>query len=377
MVSFVLKQLRYDKANTAITLLALSAAISVILVLQSFEKGQYIQLEQATLNRNADLIAVQANVTNFMATRSVIPQYVREQIEDIQGVESTHPITTLPIIYKQSKKQTPVYLIVYDTDGGPSMVIDGKVESRGRTIVIDETLAKLYQLKVSDQFVVSNFAFTVSGITNEAAFMTPFAFINYDGLIDFFLESEVASDLSSFPLLSFLLIKVKKQESYLQVQESIEQSIPPVDVYSPKVLASNDVKLGEGFYKPILGLLTTVGFILGSLLISLLMFSAVTRHQRDFAVMLALGFKTHSLLIFTISLSCVLLGVSFLGGLIIANFISVLIEAVRPIYYFAVFHPLVLLKVGGMVALFALFGALAPYLKLRKCDPVTALHNAT
>ncbi len=377
MLKLVIKQLLHDKANTFITVLALSASIAVIVVLQGFEQGQYEQLKLASINRGSDLIAVQAKVNNFMATRSVIPQLAREQIEAVPGVKAAHPLTTLPVIYQYKGMQTPIYLIVFDTAGGPSNFLEGEVHNRGRGIVIDQSLAKKYDLKIGDEFIIANFAFSISGITSEAAFMTPFAFINYDGLIDFFLDSDIASDLSTFPLVSFLLIEADPKASLEKIQRTIEAKVPSIDLFTLTELAKNDVKLGQGFYKPILGLLVSVGFLLGSLLISLLMFSAAHRQQRDFAVMLALGFKPRHLFIFTLFLSSLLLLSSFVIGLFLAGFIGSLIESARPVYYFAVFHPQVLIKAGAIAGLFALLGAAAPYGLIRNSDPITALHRAS
>lgn len=377
MLRLVIQQLRFDKTNSAITILALSFAIAVILIFQGFEQGQYEQLKLATINRGSDLIVVQSKVNNFMATRSVIPQSARESIEAVSGVTDVHPLTTLPVVYRKNGLQTPIYLIVFDTKGGPSNLVSGTVENRGNSIVIDETLAKKYKLTVSDTMLLSDYSFRISGITKEAAFMTPFAFINYDGLIDFFMESEVASDLSSFPLLSFLLIDTSKEKDIQKIQHDIEKSVRSVDVFLPDSLAQNDVSLGKGFYKPILGLLTAVGFTLGSLLICILMFSAVQRNQREFSIMLALGFETRSLIHYTLMLSGVLISVSFIFGIGLSQLIAYQIEETRPVYYFAILHPYVLLKATAMVLFFALIGAVFPYISMRKYDPVTALRNAT
>ena len=93
--------------------------------------------------------------------------------------------------------------------------------------------------------------------------------------------------------------------------------------------------------------------------------------------MLALGFKAHHLFGFTLCLSSVLLLLSAVLGLLLADFIGHLIESARPVYYFAVFHPQVLTKAGIIVGLFALLGAVAPYGLIRKSDPITALHRAS
>ena len=105
MLKLAFKLLGYDKQKTLFTVLALAAVISVILILEGFEQGQYTQLEQVVLNRNADLIAAQSGVENFIATRSVIPQLSRIDVEAVEGVKQAHPITALPIIYKKDKKK--------------------------------------------------------------------------------------------------------------------------------------------------------------------------------------------------------------------------------------------------------------------------------
>lgn len=376
MIKLVVKQLLLDPANTLITVLALAAAIAVIVILQGFEQGQYEQLQRASLNRGSDLIAVQSKVTNFVATRSVIPQLVREKIESTKGVSAVHPLTTLPVIYKKNGLQTPVFIIVFDSAGKPPMLTQGSAKERGQYIVIDKALAKKYELNLGDDFLISGFNFKISGITQEAAFMMPFAFINYDGLIDLFMESEIAPDLSTFPLLSFMLIDVENADSLFRIQQALEETIPDIDVFTPGALAANDVKLGKAFYKPILGLLISVGFVLGLLLISLLMFTAIHRNQRDFAIMLALGFNTQSLMKYTLFLSCMLLFIAFFVSLAVAGGIAFLIESARPVYYFAVYQPQVLLEVGVMVLVFALTGAALPYFSLRRCDPVIALRRA-
>jgi len=143
----------------------------------------------------------------------------------------------LPVIYKQDGKLTPVYVLVYDTLGGPVSLLDGPGIQQGRDIVIDQTLSLKY------------------GLDDEAAFFMPFAFISYDGMIDLFLESEIAPDLSTFPLLSFLLVELSPQADRPGVQRRIEQRVPEVDVFTPTELAAHDVAMARTFYRPIMGLL--------------------------------------------------------------------------------------------------------------------------
>lgn len=376
MLRFVIKQLLATKTVSLLTILSLSTAIAVIIVLFSFEQGQYVQLKQASINRGSDLIAVQANIRNFIATRSFLPQMVREKIESVPGVLASHPVTTLSVILKLSGKQTPVYVLVYDTAGGPAKLVEGNVEKSGNGIVIDQSLAKKYSLHINDELKILNYRFVITGITQEAAFLTPFAFINYDGLIDMFMSSDVLSDISKFPLLSYILIDVSDQAALEQVRGRLEEQIPSIDVYRPNELADNDEELGKTFYKPVLGMLIVVGFVLGLVLISLLMHSEVTRHSRTFSVMLALGFTASSLLQYTLYLSLLILIFALVFGLAIAIIVTDIIQIQRPVYYFEIFDPYLLAGVASMVLVFVILGALVPYIAIRKCNPVIALQRS-
>lgn len=376
MLKLVYRQSILDKANTFITVLSLAAAISVIVILKGFEQGQYLQLKNVVINRGSELIAVQKDVENFIATRSVIPQLVREKVEAIPGVKAAHPLTTLPLIYNDQGLLTPVYLIVFDSAGGPVQLLDGTFSAEGHGIVIDKSLAKKYHLKIGDEFVVSDFEFVVTGVTSEAAFMMPFAFINYDGMLDLFLESDIAPDLSTFPLMSFLLIDVKDKDSIEKVRHLLEQDISEIDVFTIEELAVSDQSLGRGFFKPIIGLLVSVGFLLALVVISLLMYANMTRNQRNFSVLRALGFSKRNLMAYTFYYVGILLLLAFPLSLFLAFLLSTFIEYLAPVYLFAVFDFSVLLSVSGFVLLFAAIGVLIPYYILQQADPVIALQRA-
>ena len=372
MIKLAVKQLFLDKLKTALTIFALAALIAVIFILEGFEQGQYYQLKQLVLNRNADLIATQTGVKNFIATRSVIPQLARAEIEAVPGVVAAHPITAIPIIYNKDNIRTPIYVIVFDTLGGPSNLLAGRVEQLGDNIVIDQALAKKYQLKVGDPLIVSDFEFAITGITREAAFMMPFAFINYDGMIDLFLESDIAPDLSTFPLLSYMLIEVAAGYQTQRVAEVIEDTVIDVDVYPIETIANNDVNLGQTFFRPIMGVLVSVGYIIGLLVISLIMYSEINTSRKSYAVLKALGFSFSQLVSLVFFFSSILLMAAIPIALILALIIAFTIETSAPVYLIKIFEPSVITQTLLACLSFSLIGGLVPLMAIKRCDPMIA-----
>lgn len=369
------RQLQLDPLRSLLTAIALGSVIAVILILEGFEQGQYYQLERLVLNRKSDLIAAQAGVRNFIAVRSSIPQLSRAEVESVNGVINAHPITAIPVIYEENNIRTPVYVLVYDTRGGPSSIIHGNDIKDGRDIVIDHYLAEKYHINLGDKFIISDFEFNVAGFTKETAFMMPFAFISYDGMIDLYLESEIAPDLSTFPLLSYMLIELDPSADQEKVASRIESMVPSVDVFTPEEMAARDVHMGRTFFAPIMGLLVMVAYVIGLLVVALIMYADVRSRLRNFAVLKALGFSFGKLLTAVLFQAFLLLVIALPVAVLLGQGLAVFINTTAPLYLIRIFEPIVFVQTIIAGIGFALLGALIPLRMVRSSDPMIAFEE--
>ena len=370
------RQLRVDPVRTLITALALAAVVAVILVLEGFEQGQYFQMSRIVLNRGGDLIVMQSGVSNFIAVRSSVPQLSRSEVEAVNGVVNAHPITAVPVIYEKNNVRSPIYMLVVDTKGGPSTIVQGSGLSDGRDIVVDGSLAAKHDIQVGDSLLVSDFEFIVSGITQDAAaFFTPFAFIGYDGMIDLFLESELAPDISTFPLLSFMLVELAPGVDRSVVTREIETRVPSVDVYTPEQVAQNDVNLVRSLLGPIFGLLVVIGYVVGLLVVGLIMYAEVTARLTSFGVLKALGFSNGRLGYGVLIQALLLLLAAIPIGVIFALAIGEFIHWAAPVYLIRVLDPLTLGHTILASVVFAVVGALVPLGTIRRVDPMVAFQG--
>lgn len=369
------RQLQIDPLRTLLTAIALGSVIAVILILEGFEQGQYYQLERLVLNRKSDLIAAQAGVRNFIAVRSSIPQLSRGEVESVNGVINAHPITAIPVIYEENNIRTPVYVLVYDTRGGPPSIIHGNDIKDGRDIVIDHYLAEKYHINLGDKFIIFDFEFNVAGFTKETAFMMPFAFISYDGMIDLYLESEIAPDLSTFPLLSYMLIELDPSADQEKVASRIESMVPSVDVFTPEEMAARDVHMGRTFFAPIMGLLVMVAYVIGLLVVALIMYADVRSRLRSFAVLKALGFSFGKLLTAVLFQAFLLLVIALPVAVLLGQGLAVFINTTAPLYLILIFEPIVFVQTIVAGIGFALLGALVPLRMVRNSDPMIAFEE--
>lgn len=376
MFQFALRQLALDRLRTGFVALAVGAAIAIILILRGFEQGMYSQLSAMVLNRGAQLFVAQAGVTNFIAVRSSLPQLTRGRVEAVPGVTAAHPLTGLPVIYGPAGNRVPVYILVYDDFGGPAPIVAGGPIRGSREVIIDVGLSRRYGLRPGDPLMVSDFEFRVAGITtgNSALFM-PFLYVSYDGMIDFYLESEVAPDISTFPLLSFLLLELAPGADAAVVARAIEAQVPEADVLTPEQLARNDVTLGRELLGPIMRALIALAYVIGILVVGLIVYADVTSRRRNFGVMKALGFRLAHLVTTVSAQTLLLLALAVPIGLALALAIAGAIERVVPVYRVYVMEPAGLAATAAGIVVMALAGALLPLRVIARTDPTVVFQE--
>jgi len=377
MLRLIYQQLVHEPFRTMITTITIAGALAVILLLEGFLSGLYIQLKNVSLNRGADLIVAQSGVSNFVASRSLLPQLSRRRIEAIEGVVEAHPFIMVPVIYeKAGYRKSPIFFVVYDTAGGASSIIGGRTVSKPRDIVIDESLAVLYDLNVGDPFVVADYEFRIAGIAEHASAMfTAFSFINYDDMIDFFFDSDLIGDISNFPLLSYLLVELEPGVDKNIIAAKIEQVESDADVFTPEKLSDNDVELGKTLFGPVMGVLIAAAYGIALLVVGMIMFAAVHARLANFGVMKALGFPNHALAKGMILESVVMMLLAFPLAILIAQFGSWVVETNVPLYLVPVMEVAPLARTFVAAVVLGMVGAYLPYRLIAKLDPAIVFRS--
>lgn len=377
MFKSIIRQITHDSLRTLLTCISIASALALILLLEGFQSGLLIQLRNVALNRGADLIVAQSGVSNFVASRSLLPQLSRERIEAVDGVIEAHPITMVPVIFdKPGYRKSPIFFVVYDTLGGPSKLREGRISTSEREITIDESLAVLYDLKIGDPFIVADFEFRISGIAQQAsALFTAFAFITYDDMIDFFFDSDLVGDISNLPLLSYLLVELQAGVDRSAVREAIESAEPEADVFEPGELALNDEALGRTLFGPVIGVLIGAGYLIALLVVGMIAFASVHARLRNFGVKKALGFANRTLALEMVLETIIIVLLSFPLALLLAGLAGLIIEFLVPLYQVPVLELATLLRTLFAALVLAVIGAYLPYRLIARLDPAQVFRN--
>jgi len=248
--------------------------------------------------------------------------------------------------------------------------------SQPRDIVIDESLAVLYDLNVGDPFVVADYEFRVAGIAEQAsALFTAFSFINYDDMIDFFFDSDLIGDISNFPLLSYLLVELEPGSDKNIIAAEIEKMESDGDVFTPEQLSANDVELGKTLFDPVMGVLIAVAYGIALLVVGMIMFTAVHARLANFGVMKALGFPNHVLAKGMMLESLAMMILAFPLAILIAEFGAWIVETNVPLYRVPVMEVAPLTRTFIAAVVLGMLGAYLPYRLIAKLDPAIVFRS--
>lgn len=359
-----------------VMLLALSAVLAVVLVLEGFRNGLERQLRETVLERGAPLIAVQAGVDNFLAVRSSIPQQARLKVEDLPAVTSAAPLTLVPVIFEHRGATMPIVVMVTDGVGGPRRLAAGTAGLGGGRIVVDESLAAEFGIALGDAVALNGHEFEVAGVARgAAAFFTPFAFIDFDDLIDWFWALDVGADIASFPLVSFLLITPAPGFASADVIARVEAAVPEIDVFEASALAANDASLGRDLLDPILGVLLTVAWVASMLVVGIVMFATVQARLREHIVLDAMGCPSRTTVVMLVGEGVLRTLLALPFALVLALLTAAVVELAAPLYRVAPFETATIVRLLAGATIAAIVGAMAPVHLLRGIDPAAALRR--
>ncbi len=223
---------------------------------------------------------------------------------------------------------------------------------------------------------MSDFEFRIAGISEgAAAYFTPFGFVNFDDLLDFYFESELAEDLSTFPMLSFLLVDLESDANKADVAQRIEEAVPSADVFEPEALADRDAALGRITLGPIFGMMIGVAYVVGILVTAIIMFAAVNGRRHNLGVMKALGFSNRYLLRLVVIEALLLTAVAIPAGVLFAIIIALLIQSVAPLYLILPTEAVPLIRTTLACGVFAIIGSLLPVRIIFRLDPAMVFRS--
>jgi putative ABC transport system permease protein len=347
------RNLFQDKTRLALSMGGVALAVMLILLLNGFLTGVNRQLTSYLTFSPGSIVVAQKGVRNLLGATSLLPQGIIANTQAIEGVEKVVPILSQFVILDLHDKKQPAYLIGYDPDrgGGPWQMGIGTEPKTDNDIVMDEVLAKRHGMQIGDNFKVMGNVFKIVGFSKgTSSWMTSFIFI----------RKTAAENLLRIPqATSFLLVTPASGQTPVELSQRLD-AISGADALTKTEMAANDIKLFAKVFSAPLKLMAAIAFLVGTMIVGLVIYTATVERQREYGVLKAIGASNK--ILYGVVLTQALIA-TFLGSLIgvpLAYWIGQSIMFIRP-QFLVVLDPrdvaLALLAGLGMALAAALFPA--------------------
>jgi putative ABC transport system permease protein len=216
---------------------------------------------------------------------------------------------------------------------------------------LDRVLAQRHDLKTGDLFEIMGQDFTIVGLSDgTTSWMTSF----------FFIRKTAAEKLLRAPgATSFLLVTPANGITPADLKARLDD-LPGINALTKDEMAANDLELFAKVFSAPLRLMVGIAFLVGTMIVGLVIYTATVERQREYGVLKAIGASNRTLYrVVTTQALVASLGGS-LTGVLMTYAVGQWIMSVRP-QFLIVFDPRnvvwALLTGLGMALAAALFPA--------------------
>ncbi len=270
-----------DKTRLALSIGGVALAVMLILLLNGFLSGMNRQITSYLDHAPGLLVIAQSGVSNLLGATSLLPPGAAE-VENVEGVAKVAPILSQFVILDLHGKKQPAYLVGYlpEKGGGPWQIAEGRAPEADDEVVFDRVLAERHNMRLGDSFEIMGRDFTVVGLSEgTASWMTSFIFIR---------KTAAESLLRAPGATSFLLVTPAQDESVEDVRDRLSD-LPGAHALLKTEMTTNDLKLFARIFSVPLRLMVGIAFLVGTLVVGLVIYTATVERQREYGVLKAIG----------------------------------------------------------------------------------------
>jgi hypothetical protein len=116
----------------------------------------------------------------------------------------------MPVIFSRGDQSSPIYVVAYDTAGGPRHLVSGRGIAEKDEIVVDAALARKYGFAPGDSVEFLGHTFKIAGLSADGTnFFNPYVFARLEDVVDLYLAGDLPEELATNAALSFLLVDLE------------------------------------------------------------------------------------------------------------------------------------------------------------------------
>lgn len=344
------RNLTRDRARLGLSVAGVALATMLVLLLSGFLDGMNDQIASYLDRAPGSIVVSQSGIKNLLVANSVLPPGTLERVRETDGVAAAAPLLSSFVILELRGEKRSAYLVGYEpaSGGGPWRLAEGREVAAGDEAVFDRALARRYGMTVGDRFDLMGKRFAIVGLSEgTTSWMTSFVFI----------RKSAAEALFSAPgMTSFLLVSPAAGGTADDVRARLS-ALPGVSALPKSEVAQNDVAIFSKVIGPPVRLMTAIAFLVGTLVVGLVLYSATVERQREYGVLKAVGAPARTLYGITFTQAAIVTAAGAVLGLGLAIGEAQLVMALRP-QFLVTFEPATVatgLAASALMALLAVF----------------------
>src|SRR5574341_126316 len=270
-----------DKTRLSLSIGGVALAVMLILLLDGFRNGMFAQITAYLRNAPGTMVVAQEDVVNLLGATSLLPSDALPDLK-ARGAAKVIPILSQFIILDLHGKKQPAYLIGYEPKmgGGPWRISAGREPRTDSEVVFDKILAERHGIALGDKVEIMDKDFTVVGLSDgTTSWMTSFLFIR---------KTAMETLLRAPGATSFLLITPPDwmgEEGMRARLKDVERA----ETLTKREMMANDLKLFAKIFSAPIQLMAGIAFLVGTLVVGLIIYTATVERQREYGVLKAIG----------------------------------------------------------------------------------------
>jgi putative ABC transport system permease protein len=363
MIRVAFRNLFQNKARLLISVGGVSLALLLILALDAIFTGVEHQTTAFIDNSGADIFVAQKDVRNMHMAFSSLPISVVDEVKAVDGVEEVTPILYLSNMIVVGDERTLAYVIGLPENaemGMPWKMSSGKSVPESGEAIIDQRIAQKSGVELNDKVEILAHEFTVVGFSQGTT--------NIVNSIAFIPAADFQALRGNASVVSYVLVRTRSGVRVEAVALRIEDEVGGVTALPRAAFSSQEARVVKDMSTDVIAIMNSIGFLIGSAVMALTVYTAVLARRREFGVLKALGARNGHLyrVVLAQALMSVLLG--FVIGLAFTLLISVIVPRLG-LSMTLELSAASLLKVGVVSLIITALSAILPIRQIAGLDP--------
>lgn len=281
MVPVARRNLFAEKGRFFISVSGVALAVLLILTVLALYRG-WSRAGEVFEQLPGELWVVQQGTSDPFHSLSLVEPADIERVSGIDGVQAVVPVLSRQMNFAPGGDEQSVRLMALDFGAFPASpdLQERFLPPQGQ-IVIDETLSRKTGLDEGDGLAISGVALTVARVGPRGGdVLSQFAFVNFEDARAIFGVADVVN---------YGMVVLEEGVQREPVQAAIVDGHPDLQVYTAKEFAESVRKEIDESFIPIILILVIIGFVVGTAVVGLTIYTATIERTREFGVMKAVG----------------------------------------------------------------------------------------